>query len=246
MKMVAIFLLAVASLCAAQTTPSAKAQSAPAKSATAAAQPAAGNLDSVLSQMDATAAQFKSARADFVWDQYQKVVNETDSQKGTIYFRRVGSQGIEMAADISEPDKKYVRFTGSQLQLYQPKIDQLTQYDTGKNRAEFESFLVLGFGGRGHDLAKGFDVTLGGFDSIEGVRTARLELVPKTEKARGIFSHITLWIDTARGVSVQQKFLEPSGDYRLAKYSNIHINEAVPSDAFKLKTTSKTKKVTPQ
>ena len=40
----------------------------------------------------------------------------------------------------------------------------------------------------------------------------------------------------ARGVSVQQKFLEPSGDYRLAKYSNIQLNKKINGDVFKLKT----------
>jgi hypothetical protein len=43
---------------------------------------------------------------------------------------------------------------------------------------------------------------------------------------------------------VQQKFIEAeSGDYRLAKYSNIKINEKIPDDDFRLKTTGKTKVV---
>ena len=33
------------------------------------------------------------------------------------------------------------------------------------------------------------------------------------------YSQIFLWIDLDRGVSVQQQFLQPQGDYRLAKYS---------------------------
>jgi outer membrane lipoprotein-sorting protein len=60
-----------------------------------------------------------------------------------------------------------------------------------------------------------------------------------------MFQTITLWVDTARGVSVQQKFLEPSGDYRLTKYSNIQINTKIPNDVFKLKTTSHTKVIKP-
>ena len=48
--------------------------------------------------MDATAASFQSLQADFVWDQYQRVVDETDTQKGTVYYRRSGKE-IEMMAD---------------------------------------------------------------------------------------------------------------------------------------------------
>ena len=38
----------------------------------------------------------------------------------------------------------------------------------------------------------------------------------------------------------------PGGDYRLTKYSDIQINQRLPDNAFKLKTTGKTKFVSPQ
>ena len=203
------------------------------------------DLEKVLNQMDAVAAGFKTAEADFVWDQYTKVVNETDTQSGKVYFRRA-SKEIEMAADITQPTEKHVLYQNSTVRVYEPRIDQLTVYNTGKNRAEVESFLVLGFGGRGHDLRKSFDVSFQGYEQAGGVRAAKLNLVPKTAKARNIFDHIILWIDPARGISVQQQFLEPQGDYRLAKYSNIRLNQSIPGDVFKLKTTARTKTVNPQ
>ena len=64
-------------------------QSAPAASAQNPAE-----LNAVLTRMDQAAAKFKTTQADFVWDQYSKVVNETDTQKGTLYFRRTKS-GVE-------------------------------------------------------------------------------------------------------------------------------------------------------
>ena len=203
------------------------------------------DLEKVLNQMDAVAAGFKTAEADFVWDQYTKVVNETDTQSGKVYFRRA-SKEIEMAADITQPTEKHVLYQNSTVRVYEPRIDQLTVYNTGKNRAEVESFLVLGFGGRGHDLRKSFDVSFQGYEQAGGVRAAKLNLVPKTAKARNIFDHIILWLDPARGISVQQQFLEPQGDYRLAKYSNIRLNQNIPGDVFKLKTTARTKTVNPQ
>ncbi len=210
------------------------------------AAPATGGptLEAVLDKMDKTAATFKNARANFIWDQFQRVVNETDTQKGKIYFRRAGND-LNMAADIAEPEKKIVVYSGARVQMYQPKIDQVTVYTT-KNKTDFETFLVLGFGGRGSDLKKSFDVKLDGHETIDGAHTAKLDLVPKTQKSRGVFSHIALWIDLDSGVSVRQQFFEPSGDYRLARYSHIEINGKVPDDAFRIKTTSKTKFVRPQ
>jgi len=208
--------------------------------------PDSDELQRVLSKMDQVAANFRTTQAAFVWNQYQKVVDETDTQKGTVYFRRSGNE-IQMAADINDPTSpKYVLFTDSKVEVFQPKIDQVTRYNTGKDRATVESFLVLGFGGSGRDLVKSFDVKYLGTEKVGGVDTAKMELVPKSQKVRNTFDHIWLWIDPSRGVSVQQQLFEPSGDYRLAKYSDIQLNQKIPDSAFKLKTTPKTKVVSPQ
>jgi outer membrane lipoprotein-sorting protein len=202
-------------------------------------------LDRVLNQMDAAARNFRTTAASVVWDQYQKVIDETETQKGKIYFRREGGE-IQMAADFVEPDRKYVIYSSGKLQVYQPKIDQVNEYNPGKNRSDVESFLVLGFGGRGRDLLKSYDVKFLGSETANGVEAEKLELIPKSPRLRNNIARILLWIDPARGVSVQQQFFEPSGDYRLAKYSEIQINQKLPENAFKLKTTGKTKFISPQ
>jgi outer membrane lipoprotein-sorting protein len=202
-------------------------------------------LESVLKKMDSTAANFRTTEASFVWDQYQRVVNETDTQKGKVYFRRTNKE-TEMVADITEPEKKFVLFTDSKVQVYQPRIDQVTVYTAGKHRAAFESFLVLGFGGGGHDMLKSFDVKYLGTEKVGGIEAAKLDLVPKSQNITNIFQHILLWIDPGKGVSVQQQLVEPSGDYRLAKYSDIELNQKISDTVFKLKTTGKTKTVSPQ
>ena len=90
-------------------------------------------LQRVLNQMDQTAANFRTTQAAFVWDQYQKVVDEHDLQKGMVYFRRAGNE-IQMAAEISESPRppKSVLFTDSKVEIYQPKIDQVTRLQHGK------------------------------------------------------------------------------------------------------------------
>jgi outer membrane lipoprotein-sorting protein len=201
-------------------------------------------LDTVLQKMDAAAVHFQGAQADFVWDQYQKVVDETDTQKGTVYYRRSG-QEIEMMAEIKEPDRKFVLYKAGKLQVYQPKIDQVMDYSTGGNRADVESYLVLGFGGSGQDLKKAFDVSYEGRETIDNVTTAKLQLIPKSEKFRNNISKIFLWINLSNGISVQQKFIQSQGDYRLAKYSKIQMPAKIGNDVFQLKTTKKTQFVSP-
>jgi outer membrane lipoprotein-sorting protein len=60
-----------------------------------------------------------------------------------------------------------------------------------------------------------------------------------------MFEHIMLWVDPSRGVSVQQQVFQSGGDYRLAKYSNIQLNQRVSDNDFKLHTSGKTKYVSP-
>lgn len=203
-------------------------------------------LEKVLGQMDSAAEKFHTTEASVVWDQYQKVVDEHEEQKGKVYFRRSGNE-IQMAADITEPDQKYVLFNGTKIQVYQPKIEQVTVYNTGSNREAFESFLVLGFGARGHEMQKSFDVKYLGNEALGGADTAKLDLVPKAANLRNNVAHIILWIDPALGISVQQQFFfGNSGDYRLARYSGIQVNQKIPDGVFKLKTTGKTKFISPQ
>lgn len=213
-------------------------------------------LDAVLKKMDTVAASFRSAQASFEWDNYERVIDEVDDvETGVIYYRRSNNKEIEMMAEVKQagaslaavkPEPKYVLFSGGKIRMYQPKPDQVTEYDLGKNRSEWESYVVLGFGGSGEDLKKSWDITYMGPETINGVATAKLQLIPKSEKVRNTYKQIILWIDLERGISVQQQLIQPQGDYRLAKYSGIKINEKIPDDAFKLKTTSKTQTVSPK
>jgi outer membrane lipoprotein-sorting protein len=203
-----------------------------AQSAAAPSRPEA--LEKILDRMDQVAADFHTTEASFVWEQYTRVVNDTDTQKGKIYFRRSGKE-IEMAANITEPAEKYVIFAGGKVQMYQPRTGQTTSYDTTRNRAEVESFLVLGFGGGGHAMLKSFNVRYLGTEQVEGIGTAKLELVPKSQKARNNIPRILLWIDPGRGMSLQQQLFEAGGDYRMARYDHILVNEKIPDSVFKIK-----------
>lgn len=216
------------------------------------ADPAA--LQDVLKKMDGVAASFRTTQASFEWETYEKVIDEVDDyEKGVIYYRRTGKD-VEMMAEVKEagdspknlkPSPKYVLVSGGKVRMYQPKLDQVTEYDFGKNRAEFESYLVLGFGGSGEDLQRTFDVTYLGPETVNGIATAKLQLVPKSEKVRNTYKQIFLWIDLDRGISVQQQFFQPQGDNRLARYFDIRLNEKIPDSVFRLKTTSKTTTVSP-
>jgi outer membrane lipoprotein-sorting protein len=201
------------------------------------------DLDRVLTSMDNTAKSFRTAEANFTFDQYTKLVNEHDLQKGKLYFRRQ-DKDVEMAADFSDP-KQYALYSNGKAQIYNPKIDTVNVYKADKNRSQVDAMLLLGFGGGGHSLLDNFDVAYAGTESIGGVKTDKLELTPKSKEMRNNISKIVLWIDPAHGISLQQQMQFPAGDYRMAKYTDIQLNKKISDDVFKLKTTGKTKFIPP-
>jgi outer membrane lipoprotein-sorting protein len=205
------------------------------------------DLDKVIAELNAAAAKFSSAQADFAWDQFTAAVEDHDIQTGTIYYERK-KDSTRMAAflkqDNGKPAARTVLYDGGDLQLYQPMIKQLTLMKAGANRGQFESFLTLGFGGSGTDLEKNWKVTLMGTEPMGGVSVVKLDLVPKEEKVLDMFSHVTIWVDPTRSVSYKQIFYQPTGDMRTATYQNIRYNVALPGDVFHLKLAPGTTTVT--
>ncbi len=200
------------------------------------AQAPACDLTKTLAQMDAAAAKFQSAQADFSWVQYEAVVQESEPpQTGTIYFAKHGAT-TSMAADIRQPAAKYVTFDGSEVAVYTPSTNEEQIFSAGNNKDQVETFLTLGFGGSGKDLQKNWDVTCAGTEVIDKTSTVRLELVAKQASVRNTFSKVTIWVDPAKGISLKQVFNEPSGDSRTDLFTNVKYNSAINPSVFKVKT----------
>jgi outer membrane lipoprotein-sorting protein len=96
--------------------------------------------------------------------------------------------------------------------------------------------MTLGFGGSGTDLAKAWTITDQGSepisDGMQTVKTEKLDLVSKDPSIRGNFSHITIWVDPARDVSLKQVSYQPSGDTRTVYFTNIRLNQPVDTKPF--------------
>ncbi len=200
----------------------------------------AGNADlqKVIDQLNAAAAKFQSAQADFSWDQFQAVVQEHDVQTGTIYYER--KKGATRVASYIKQDNgkdapKTVTFDGGEANFFEPTIKQLTVIKAGANRNQWESFLTLGFGGSGTDLETNWKVSLRGTETIDGVSVAKLDLAPVQQNVANMFNHVTIWLDPARGISLKQIFYQPSGDMRTAIYKNIRYNLPIAGTVFQPK-----------
>jgi outer membrane lipoprotein-sorting protein len=195
------------------------------------------DLQKVLSEMDAASAKYQSAQADFSADSYTAVVQSHDVQRGTIAFRRAGGATemiMHVKTDEGQPSLKDVLYKNGELDYYQPTVKQETILKAGSN---YDRYFSLGFGGSGKDLAANWNINYQGTETIDGAEAAKLDLTPKTPSDQ--FTHITIWIDAKRDVSLKQQVFQDSGDSRTAVYSNIKLND-VPANAFTLQIASGT------
>ncbi len=188
-------------------------------------------LDKVLRQLDASSVKFQSTEADLKWDFFEKVVRDTTTQTGSIYFVRTGST-TDMGALITSPGKKYLHYSNGKGEMYDALAKKATPLDAGANRSKVESFLALGFGGSGKDIEKSWTVTLQGNETIDGVPTVKLDMVPKDPATAQTFTHIQMWIDTARDIPLKQISFAPEGDTRTAYYTNIRYNTKVDTKKY--------------
>ena len=207
------------------------------------AQAGPAHLAEVLAQMNTASRSFVDARADFRWDYYERVVKDTSTQQGAIYFERK-SGGMTMGAVVEDPQSKakakVIDYEGGCSRCSTPAWTRLPCCMRATNQAQLESFLTLGFGGSGSDLERAWKIADLGPETIDGVKTEKLDLTAKDAKASSMFTHITIWVDTARAVSLKQVFYAPSGDVRTAYYSNIRLNTKIDKGTFAIKKDSHT------
>lgn len=199
------------------------------------------NLQKVYTQMDASAAKFQDVQADISVDNFTAVVQDHEIQKGSTAFRRAGSSiDMAMTLDKGQPGERDILYKEGQLAYYQPAAKQETIFSAGANRAEYDSLLATGFGATSKDLIGGWEVTFQGMEAVDGIQTAKLDLVPRLSNIRSNISKLTIWVDLARDISLKQIMTQPDGDSRTVTYSNIRYNAHVSGSLFTLKVASGT------
>jgi hypothetical protein len=211
------------------------------------AQARSPQLTALLAQMDTASKSFKNAQADVTYDNYTRVIHAHDVETGSIYIERTGA-GEEMGAlfyDLGSDGKpakspsKIVSYQNAILQLDTTGTNQVDVFKAGDNQAKYESFLTLGFGGSGQALDKNWIITDQGPETVEGVKTEKLDLVSKEASVKSTFTHVTIWIDPVRDISLKQIFYAPNNDNRTATYTNIRLNAKIDKSHYAISKSAK-------
>ena len=189
-------------------------------------------VQAILTKLDSASAHFTSAQADFEKDLYNAVIKDTDKQNGKVYFKR-DAGNTQFGMDLEGAGARIAEYKNGTIRDYNPatRCYDSVQASPGK----IEAALTIGFGGSGRDLAKAWNITDQGPETIDGTKTEKLDLSPKDDSVKANITHVVLWIDPDRDVSLKQIFYTTSGDTQTAHYSNIRLNQKVDTKPFEFK-----------
>jgi len=195
--------------------------------------------------MDQSAASFVSMSANVRKLSHTQVIDDNSEESGSMLLKRQKPQGLQALITFTKPDPRTVAFSGTKAELYYPKLKTVQEYNLSKYSDILDQFLLVGFGTSGKDLAANYDIKLADEETVSGVSATRLDLTPKTEARKEKLKLLQLWI-TDGGYPVQQKFLQPSGDFTVFTYGDVKLNPPLADDALKLKVPTGTNRETPQ
>jgi len=190
----------------------------------------AEDLTAILKRMDADAPTLRSMSADIEMLTVTAIIDDKITENGTFKMQKKKADSVRAVIDFSgqKDASREIGFFGKTIRIYYPKTNYYQDYEVGKNTNVLNQFLLLGFGSSGEDLAANYTISPAGTEKVSGLTTTKLLLTPKSSDVQQHLSKIEIWIPEGQANPVQQQFYEPSGNYRVVTYTNIHLNPPMP------------------
>jgi len=114
------------------------------------------DLDQIFSHMNESAKHLKTLSAELEYTKVTVLVNDFSTESGQMYFRNAKSPDILI--DFKKPAPKVILFRKDKAEIYQPKINQVQEFDLSKHSGLIQQFLLLGFGTNPKELQKVYQV----------------------------------------------------------------------------------------
>lgn len=210
------------------------------------AAPAAETLEAVQARMDKSATAFQSLTARVRKVSYTAVIKDTASETGTFIIKKLKPGDVRVRMEIEKPDTRSVALSRKKYEVFLPKINTVQEYDLSQYGRLVDQFLLLGFGTPVKDIMKSYDMVVTGTDSIDGRPATRVELRPKAENVKEHLKLVQIWLPLNDGNPIQQKFLQPSGDYIQSTYFDVKVNPLLKDADVQLTLPKNVKREKPQ
>jgi outer membrane lipoprotein-sorting protein len=191
---------------------------------------AAEGVSSILARMDRAAPEFHALTADVTMKTYTAILSDTTTEHGKLTMQRTGNEVSAILDFSSQPDAKVIAVAGQIVRIYYPNLKLVQEYNFGKKTDVLNQYLLLGFGSSGTELAQNYSITAGGTAGVAGKQTTELTLIPKDPKVAQRLKEVDMWIPADAAYPVQQKFVQPTGDYRETTYTNVKLNPPIEGE----------------
>lgn len=200
------------------------------------ARPQSGQLTQsrLLAHMDDAARNLRTVSTKLAYTTVTVLVNDRSTQYGELYYRKQ-RRGLEVLVHFFRPEPKQILFKGSKAEIYYPRTNQIQEYNLAHRTDLLQQFLLLGFGTEIGRLKASYNIQYLGEQELGSSKLPALQLTPTNPDVLRQLAHVELWVSPETWLPVQQKFFEPGGDYLIAHYSDMKINQDLGSSVFKIK-----------
>jgi outer membrane lipoprotein-sorting protein len=120
----------------------------------------------VFSRLDRAAPSFMGATATIRVTTHTAVINEDETQTGTVAVKRFGPNELHFLINFTGENAQTIALKGTKLEIYYPKLNTIREYDIGKYKDVAQKLSLLGFGTPGSELAANYEVTNLGGDRV--------------------------------------------------------------------------------
>lgn len=199
------------------------------------------DLTEILSHMDAAAGNLKTISANLEYTKVTVLVDDKAIQSGQLYYRK--GKGTDILIDFKKPEPKSIAFRKDRGEIYNPKINQIDEFNLEGKTGMVEQFLLLGFGTESDRIKKDYELKFLKEEDLQGDITVVVELTPRSEATRAQLTKIQLWVSEESWLPAQQKFFQPGGDYLMARYTNVKVNRPLSNATFIIRAPNDVKRV---
>jgi len=199
------------------------------------------DLTEILSHMNAAAGNLRTISANLEYTKVTVLVDDKAVQSGQLLYRR--GKGTDILIDFKKPEPKTIAFSKNRGEIFNPKINQIDEFNLEGKSGMVEQFLLLGFGTESDRIKKDYELKFLKEEDLQGDITVVLELTPRSESVRAQLTKIHLWVSEESWLPVQQKFFQPSGDYLVARYTNVKVNRPLSNASFLIRAPKDVKRV---
>lgn len=190
----------------------------------------------VLQRMDATAKTLRTLTAELKQTKVTIVVDDVSQKTGKLFYKKSPNKST-FKVNYEGPDSRILLLERGKVSILEPRIKRYQEIDTGNGSATAELPLFW-IGQSGRTIRRDYDVHHVKTEKVNGQPTSLLELNPKSDSVKNLFTQIRLWVDHKRWIPIQTRLFEVSGDHLTILLSNVKINPRLYDRIFKLQVPS--------